>query len=75
MTQHPLMTLLSETEFDLLDRFLLDRIEEDAVQEGDDEGILNISELDGFRLVVMIPVLVTGVKSTKMPPSINQAIL
>ena len=39
---------LNDEETDLLDRFLLDRIDEDADTEGKDEGLLGISELDGF---------------------------
>ena len=39
---------LNDEEMDLLDWFLLDRIDEDADTEGKDEGLLGISELDGF---------------------------
>ena len=39
---------LNEEEIERLDRFLLDRIGEDADTEGKDEGVLDISELDGF---------------------------
>lgn len=44
-------TPLNDEELDWLDAFLLDRIDEDAVYEDDlekNEGILDISELDGF---------------------------
>lgn len=44
-------TPLNDEELDWLDAFLLDRIDEDAVYEDDlekDEGVLDISELDGF---------------------------
>ena len=44
-------TPLNDEELDVLDAFLLDRIDEDAVYEDDlekDEGILDISGLDGF---------------------------
>ena len=46
-----LATPLSEEELDWLDAFLLDRIDEDTVYEDDlekNEGVLDISELDGF---------------------------
>jgi uncharacterized protein len=43
-----LSSLLSNTEIERLDRFLLDRIDEGEDTEGRDEGILDISELDGF---------------------------
>ena len=43
-----LFNTLNEEEIDQLDRFLLDRIDEEADTEGKDEGVLNISELDGF---------------------------
>ena len=43
-----LFNSLTEEEIDRLDRFLLDRIDEDADTEGKDEGVLDISELDGF---------------------------
>jgi uncharacterized protein len=39
---------LNEEETDLLDRFLLDRFDEDADTEDKDEGLLGISDLDGF---------------------------
>ncbi|MFO7541815.1 MAG: UPF0149 family protein [Thiobacillus sp.] len=44
-------TPLNDEELDWLDAFLLDRIDEDAVYADDlqkDEGVLDISELDGF---------------------------
>jgi len=44
-------TPLNDEELDWLDAFLLDRIDEDAVYEDDlekNEGVLGISELDGF---------------------------
>lgn len=42
---------------DRLDRFLLDRIDEDADTEGKDEGVLDVSELDGmFTAIVSGPV-------------------
>lgn len=47
----PLATPLNDDELDWLDAFLLDRIDEDAVYEDDlqkDEGVLDISALDGF---------------------------
>ena len=53
---------LNDEEFDRLDRFLLDRIDEDADTEGKDEGLLDISELDGFFTAI-----VSG--PTSIPPS------
>lgn len=50
---------LTELELDRLDRFLLERIDEDAVRPGDDEGVLNVSELDGLLTAVVTgPVLI-----------------
>jgi len=46
-------SLLSNTELQRLDRFLLDRIDEDADTEGADEGILDISGLDGFFTAIV----------------------
>ncbi len=51
-----LFTPLSDEELDLLEEFLLDRIDEDEVDENDlekDEGILNVSELDGFLTAIV----------------------
>lgn len=45
---NPLSEPLSDDELDRLDRFLLDRIDEDADKEDKDEGVLGISELDGL---------------------------
>ena len=39
---------LNDEEIDRLDRFLLDRIDDEADTEDKDEGVLDISELDGF---------------------------
>lgn len=44
---------LSEDELDELERFLLDRIDEDAVTDDYDEGVLNVSELDGFFTAIV----------------------
>lgn len=50
---------LSELELDRLDRFLLERIDENAVSPGSDEGVLNVSELDGLlTAVVSGPVMI-----------------
>ena len=50
---------LTDTEYERLDRFLLDRIDEDADTLDRDEGVLDISELDGlFTAVVSGPVSV-----------------
>jgi len=50
---------LDEDELDWLDHFLLYRIDDDADCEGKDEGVLNLSELDGLlTAVVSGPVMV-----------------
>lgn len=41
-----LSTPLSDEEYDRLDRFLLDRIDEEEDTLDKDEGVLDISELD-----------------------------
>ena len=47
---------LSDEELDYLDHFLLDRIDEDAATADDDEGVIDISELDGlFAAIVSGP--------------------
>jgi len=52
-------SILSEAEFERLDQFLLDRIDEDDVTKGKDEGVLDISELDGlFTAIVSGPQLI-----------------
>ena len=51
-----LNTPLSDQEIDQLNRFLLERIPEeeiDAMPEGVDEGVLDISELDGFLTAII----------------------
>ena len=48
---------LSDAEMDLLDHFLLERIDEDADTLDQDEGVLGISELDGlFTALVSGPI-------------------
>lgn len=47
------MTPLNDEELDRLDRFLLDRVDEDAVTEGKNEGVLDISQLDGLLTAVV----------------------
>ncbi len=50
---------LSDEEYDRLDHFLLERIDEDAETTDKDEGVLDISELDGlFTAIVSGPVTV-----------------
>ncbi len=50
---------LNDEELELLDGFLLDRVADDADTEGKDEGILDISELDGFfTAIVSGPVMI-----------------
>ena len=44
---------LSDAEIDLLDDFLLDRVPEFASDGYNDEGILDISELDGFFTAIL----------------------
>ena len=54
-----LFNSLNEAEIDRLDRFLLDCIDEDADTDGKDEGVLDISELDGFfTALVSGPVMI-----------------
>jgi uncharacterized protein len=57
-----LFKVLNEAELDHLNQFLLDRIPEDAddeYTEDTDEGILDVSELDGFfTAVVSSPVMI-----------------
>ncbi len=55
-------TILSEMEIEQLDQFLLDRIDEYADTEGKDEGVIDISELDG-----LFTAIVSG--SVIIPPS------
>ena len=52
-----LSTPLTDEEYDLLDRFLLERIDEEADTLDKDEGVLEISELDGlFTALVSGPI-------------------
>jgi uncharacterized protein len=44
---------LDDDEIDWLDRFLLDRIDEDQWREGMDEGVFEISSLDGLLTAVV----------------------
>jgi hypothetical protein len=44
---------LTDAELDRLDSLLLDRIDEHAATEGADEGVLGVSELDGFLTAVV----------------------
>ena len=39
---------LSDDELDRLESILLERVDEDAVTDGMDEGVLGVSELDGL---------------------------
>ena len=55
---------ISDEDLDFLDNFLLYRIDEDAVTEDSDEGILCVSELDGLlTAVVSGPVLTHHLKN------------
>jgi uncharacterized protein len=50
---------LNDEEFEYLDDFLLERIEDDADTHGKDEGVLGISELDGlFTAIVSGPMMI-----------------
>jgi uncharacterized protein len=50
---------LSDEELHVLDRFLLNRFEDDSYAEDKDEGVLGISELDGmFTAIVSGPELI-----------------
>ena len=52
-----LLSPLNDAELDQLGQFLLDRIDEDTDTEGRDEGVLDVSELDGlFTAIVSGPV-------------------
>ena len=44
---------LTDEELDLLDRFLLDRLDEDEDVLDKDEGVLNVSELDGLLTAIV----------------------
>lgn len=55
-------TPLNDEELDWLDQFLLDRIDDDTETEGRNEGILNVSVLDG-----LLTALVSG--AVVVPPS------
>lgn len=44
---------LTDQELDRLEQLLLDRVEEDAVTEESDEGVLCVSELDGFLTAIV----------------------
>lgn len=44
---------LDDSEIDWLDRFLLDRVDEDTWREGMDEGVLDISTLDGLLTAIV----------------------
>ena len=57
---------LTDEELDRLDGFLLDRIDEDAVTDGTDEGVIGVSELDGF-LTAVVSGPVTVVPSRWLP--------
>ena len=53
-----LLTPLTNEECERLDRFLLDRIDEEADTQDKDEGVLDISELDGlFTALVSGPIV------------------
>jgi len=50
---------LNDEEFDYLDNFLLERLDDDADTRDKDEGVLDISELDGlFTAIISGPVMI-----------------
>ncbi len=54
-----IFSTLTEAEMERLDHFLLDRVEEDADTDGRDEGVLDVTELDGlFTAIVSGPVVI-----------------
>jgi len=54
-----LFSPLNDEEIEQLDRFLLERIDDDADTEGKDEGVVDISELDGlFTAIVSGPEII-----------------
>ena len=54
-----IFSMLSEEEIDLLNNFMLDRIDDDADTQGKDEGVLDISELDGLMTAIISgPILI-----------------
>ena len=54
-----IFSILSEEEIDLLNNFMLDRIDDDADTQGKDEGVLDISELDGLMTAIISgPILI-----------------
>jgi uncharacterized protein len=61
-SKNDLFEPLDEEEIEWLDRFLLDRVDDDAWREGMDEGTIDFSELDGlFTALVSGPLV--------LPPS------
>lgn len=57
---------LSDEEIDTLDHFLLNRVDDEANTEGKDEGILDVSTLDGF-LTALVSSPVTVLPSRWLP--------
>jgi len=57
---------LNDEEIERLQAILLDRVDEDEVTEGKDEGVLDVSELDGF-LTSVVSGPVTIVPSRWLP--------
>ncbi|WP_455205384.1 UPF0149 family protein [Kaarinaea lacus] len=48
-----LFSVLNDEELEQLDEFLVERIDEDIDSEGKDEGVLDVSELDGFFTAIV----------------------
>jgi uncharacterized protein len=61
-----LSTPLDDDELDRLERILLERVDEDTVTDDKDEGVLNVSELDGL-LTAIVSGPVTIVPSRWLP--------
>ena len=53
LKMNDLMKFPSEAELDWLDDFLLNRVEDDVWDESKDEGIIDLSTLDGFMTAIV----------------------
>jgi uncharacterized protein len=51
---------LTSEQLDWLEEVLLNRIDEDAVTEGLDEGVIDVPELDGFFTAIVSGPVVLG---------------
>lgn len=66
MARTPTDGPLSDAELDRLDELLRNRIDDDAVEDDTDEGVVSVSELDGF-LTAVVSGPVTLVPSAWLP--------